>query len=570
MKRFLRLTGLLWWLMAVAAVFAIAAGVLKVVTAHSLGRIVAAVAARDPVGLRRYAFVGVGAVGLHAVTTFFQALISGWFSQMMLARVRRRVAMRLTGATTAALLARHSGDVSSRMSSDLAALEYLGRDGLPTVLARLVLAALAAAYMLSHEWRLTLIALAPTPLLLLASSRISRPLAATAKEAQEALGQASVLLKEAVVGADIVRASRMQPVLSAKMISAVDRWADASAAQGARVGLLYASGMLLAIAPWIAVFSVGGYSVVQGTIDLGVLFAFAEILGAVSFPLTELPGLWGQLKPRLVAADRVLEMLDMEGERTGGEEARLAAGPLLALDGVTFTFPGREQPSLTDVSLVVQRGQAVALVGASGSGKSALIQLLLGELTPQHGEVRFGGRPVQSLDLTSLRSHFAVADQDAFLFDGTIGENLRLVRPKASDAELAEAVRAAGAAGFIEQFPDGYATAVGENGERLSGGQRQRVSLARALLMDADVLLLDEATSAVEQDVEMRILEQLRARPRSPTLIVATHRLRPIRGFDVIFVLEAGRVVARGSHEELMAGCDIYANFCRLEEGSPS
>lgn len=570
MRRLFRFAGLLWWLMAVAVVFAVAIGVLKVVTAHSLGRIVAAVAARDAIGLRHHAFLGLASVGAHTVATFLQGALSGWFSQIMLARVRRRVAERVMSATPASLRARHSGDVSARMSSDLAALEYLGRDGLPTLLARLVLSVLAAAYMLSHDWRLTLIALSPTPVLLLVSSRTSRPLAATGKAAQEALGQASILMKEAVAGAEVVRASGMQRLLSAKMGVAVDRWAEASVAQGARVGLLYSAGMLLAIAPWIAVFSVGGYSVVRGTIDLGVLFAFAEILGAVSFPLTELPGLWGQIKPRFAAVDRIFALLDIEVERTGGEEADLAAGPLLALEGVTLTHPGREQPSLTDVSLAVQRGQAVALVGASGSGKSTVIQLLLGELSPQKGSVVFGGRPAASLALASLRRHVAVADQDAFLFDATIGENLRMVRPGATDAELAAAARSAEAAELIEQLPGGYSAPVGENGERLSGGQRQRISLARALLTDAPILVLDEATSAVEEDMEQRILDRLRARPGSPTLIVATHRLRSIRAFDVIFVLESGRVVARGSHDELMDRCELYAGFHRLGEASPS
>lgn len=567
MRSVLRLAGPLRWLFVIVALLAAAAGALKVVTAHALGRIVAAAVARDPGSLRAYAALGIAAVAAHTVVGFLQASFSGWLAQTLLARVRRSVASRLAGATAEALRARHSGDVASRMSSDLASLDYLSRDGLPTLLARLILSVLAAGYMLYHDWWLTLIALAPVPFLLFLSSRIGRPLGAMGKEAQEALGQASVQMKEAVAGAALVRASRMQRVLSLRMGASIDRWADASAAQAARVGLLYASGMLMSIAPWIAVFSAGGYSVVRGAIDLGVLFSFAEVLGAVSFPLTELPGLWGQIKPRFAAADRVLGLLDVERERAGGEPAVLDGAPLLALEGVTLTFPGREQPSLRDVHLAVERGQAVALVGASGSGKSTVLALLLGELSPQEGEVLFGGRPVRSLDLASLRRHFAVADGDAFLFDASIEENLRLARPGATGAELAAAARAAEADGFIEGFPEGYATPVGETGERLSGGQRQRISLARALLPGAPILVLDEATSGVEEDMEIRIFTRLRSRPDPPTLIVATHRLRAVRGFDVIFVLDAGRVIAAGSHEELLERCEVYARLHHLGEG---
>lgn len=568
MKALLRVFRFLRWLLVVAAIFGIGVGILKVLIAHSLGRVVASAAARDAVGLREHAFIGIASVCAHALLGFFQAFLTGRLGQLFLARVRSRVALRLVGATAAGLRGQHSGDVASRMTSDLDAVDYLGRDGLPTLLARTVLSLLAAGYMLYYDWRLTLLALAPVPLLLLLSHYASRPLATMGRAAQEALGEASVQMKEAVAGAELVRTARMQSVLSARMGASLERWASASIATGARVGLLYASGMLLAIAPWIVVFSVGGYSVVRGNSDLGMLFSFAEILGAVSFPMTELPALWGQIKPRFASVERVRELLAMEAERQGGEPARLTDGELLALEDVTVTFPGSKQSSIQGVSISVKRGQTAALVGASGSGKSTLLRLLSGDLSPEAGRALFGEKAVSALDLASLRSHLAIADGDAFLFDATIEENLRMVRPGATLSDLREAARMAEAGSFIEALPDGYAAQVGENGERLSGGERQRVSLARALLVDAPVLILDEATSAVPEDMEARILASLRSGPEPKTLIVATHRLRPIRDFDVIFVLDAGRLVAKGTHVELMERCAEYAKLYRLGEGS--
>jgi len=295
--------------------------------------------------------------------------------------------------------------------------------------------------------------------------------------------------------------------------------------------------------------------VLKGDLEFGLLIAFIQLVNYLSFPFQELPRLMGQIRSGTAAAVRVLDLLDVPQERTGGIRGSLDVEPLIELRHVTFTYPETPRPQLRDVSFRVARGQKVALVGASGSGKSTVIRLLTGQYEPQAGEVRVGGAATSEWSLEALRSTMAVVDQEAFLFDDTIKANVASGRLDASGEEIAGALEAAQCS-FASDLPHGTESEVGEAGGSLSGGQRQRIALARALVRDAPILLLDEATSALDNQLEQQVYAAITAGPpagqssqwriglpRSRTLITswrfATGRLlnkEPMRTFCMLAV----------------------------------
>jgi ABC-type multidrug transport system fused ATPase/permease subunit len=570
MKRLFREAGALTWLFAGAVACAVVVSVSTVAFADIFGRSLSLVVSGAGLqALRLVIVVGV-VVGVASVgCTFLGKFLAGHFSERLQRSLRDRAVERLTHATAAAMHGEHSGDIQSRFSSDMLLLEQLVRTDALQFVSQALTALLAAVYMLSRNWLLTVASIAPTPILLLVASFLTRPLGPLTTAAQEALAQASIVTQEAVSGAEVIRAMNMTATVSLRHERALSSWQERSVTAANQVAKLYSTGMTLAFMPFIIVFSVGGYLALAHRIEIGLLFSFVQLVNYLSFPVQEMPRLLGRIRSGTAAGRRFLELLDIPVERTGGTRGPAAADQAVSLEDVSFSYPGTAEPALRDVSLTVKRGQKVALVGASGSGKSTVLRLITGDYTPDAGTVRVNGLSVRNWDLSALRATIAVVDQEAFLFDDSVADNVRTGRLDATQVQIAEALDVA-AADFVGEMTQREDTLVGDAGGRLSGGQRQRIALARALVKDAPLIILDEATSALDNELERRVYTRLVEHYPDKTVVAVAHRLTTVQDADMIYVFDNGRVVERGTHATLLAAGGRYALLWNLQKAQES
>ena len=321
------------------------------------------------------------------------------------------------------------------------------------------------------------------------------------------------------------------------------------------------------LAGFLATFVWGGVMVLDGTLREGFYAVLVFLTQRLLWPLTRLAETVDLYERAMASTRRVTALLDepLPPAAPPGEPLRLAGR--IAFEGVRFAYDdGR--PAIDGLDLDIPAGRTVAFVGATGAGKSTVFKLVLGLVRPQQGVVRIDGLPLADYDAAQLRRQIGWVNQDVYLFDGSVRDNIAYARPDASEAEVEAAARAAEAHEFIAALPQGYATRVGERGQMLSGGQRQRLSIARALLKDPPVLLLDEATSAVDNETEAAIQRSLATIARGRTVLVIAHRLSTIVHADHIVVLDAGRIVEQGRHEELVARGGAYAALWRVQTGS--
>jgi ATP-binding cassette subfamily B protein len=377
---------------------------------------------------------------------------------------------------------------------------------------------------------------------------------------QDALAQSTAIAEESISGVRTVRAFANEDAELARYGSAVEHAYQLAArralAYGGFQGVAgFAGYAAIAVVVWF-----GGRMVVAGDMSLGDLTAYLLYTLTVAMSLGALAGLYGDFMRAAGASERVFALLDrsrgVEGQ--GGEPVGTVQGRV-GFEEVGFAYPTRtDVPVLDGVSLEVSAGEVVALVGPSGAGKSTMAALLLRFYEPTSGQITLDGRPLSSLDPLQIRKCVGIVSQEPILFASSVAENIRYGRPDATDEQVRAAARAANAEGFIDDFPEGFDTLVGERGVRLSGGQKQRVAIARALLEDPAILVLDEATSALDAENEHLVQEALDRLMRGRTTFVIAHRLSTIQGADRVVVLDGGKVVEQGGHAELVARGGLY------------
>lgn len=398
----------------------------------------------------------------------------------------------------------------------------------------------------------------------------ARPLAARSSERMTAyIGMGATVL-DTLQGMTTLKAfgasSRRREELAASSSRLVDQWVSEMA-----VALITAAIYALAVVGGLAsVVAVAAYRVAGGGLEVGTLFLALLLSGEALRSVGVLAGAFHTSYDATTGARRLTALFDSPAIiaplQSGDVPATLA--PSVQFDGVTFAYPGDRSVVLDGLSLDVAAGERVAVVGPSGAGKSTLVALLARFFDPQHGTVRVGGHDVRTVPLDQLRRMVAVVSQDTYLFGGSARDNIAMARPDASDAEVEAAARAAGAHDFLSGLPDGYHTELGERGTKLSGGQRQRVAIARAVLADRPILVLDEATASVDAATEASIQEALDRLTADRTTLVIAHRLSTVRSADRIVVLDGGRLVENGVHDDLMQLSGRYRALVAAQEVS--
>ncbi len=417
--------------------------------------------------------------------------------------------------------------------------------------------------MFFRDWKLTLAAFIVFPLLSIFVIYIGRRLRKISKHMQSELGGLSDLLSQAFQGIRLVKAYRMEEYEVNKVSVAIHKVRDLNIKSIKVATLSTPVNDILVGMVFAAIIAYGGYEVMAGRTTAGNLASFIAAFTLAYEPMKKLARLNNTLQIGLGATERVFEMLDRKSPIQDKENPlTLDAGALdITLKDVEFSYDDTDSKAVSGVSFTAKAGQVTALVGASGSGKSTIMNLIPRFYDVRCGAVMVGGHDVRDLSRGSLRDNIAMVAQDITIFNDSALENIRYGRAGASDTDVYEAAKAAAAHEFIEGFDHGYQTILGEDGVKLSGGQKQRISIARAILRDAPILLLDEATSALDNESERLVQSALKELEKGRTTLVIAHRLTTVQAADQIIVLDQGRIAERGTHNDLLAANGVYAQM---------
>jgi len=501
-------------------------------------------------------------MGLSVGNTYLLARIG----QRLIADLRLSIHERVQNLPLRFFAERRTGEIVSRVSSDVTIVQTALTDTPISFLGQVVTLVGGLTLMVVMNSRLTLLILALIPPLILIGMLFGRRLERLSTAVQDRLADSTVALEEMLSGIRVVKSFAREKYEAERFQRHVES-AFATAMSRARVRAVFVP--LISFAGFGALTFLlwyGGRQVILGTLTPGELVAFLVYMMMVAGPMASFAGLYAQMREALGAGRRVFELLDTPAEpldAPGAIQPGRLRGEVRFLD-VSFGYEG-VRPVLQDISLAVEPGEVMAVVGPSGVGKTTLVNLIPRFYDPTAGRIEIDGQDIRRLDLRGLRQQIGLVPQETFLFGGTVGENIAYGRPGASQAEIVAAAQAANADEFVAGFPDGYQTVVGEKGAKLSMGQRQRLTIARVLLKDPRILVLDEATSSLDTESERLVQEALERLMHGRTTFVIAHRLTTIQRADRIIALQDGRIVEQGPHEELVKRGGLYQHLWALQ-----
>jgi len=482
--------------------------------------------------------------------------------------IRRSLFTRMVRLPMNYLTEKRSGELSSRIAGDLAIM----RETLITTVPKFgrmivtLIGGLVAIFLCS--WKLSLIMLASIPVVIIAIAIFGKKIKRYSKATQDALADTNIVVEETIMGIYDTKAFCNEEYEKERYDTALTKFLNITV-DGAKARAAFISFIILVLFSTIA-FLVwyGARMLANGEIDTENYTAFILFSVFVAASLGSIPEIMSQLQITSGATERIRDLIDEELEPNYEVGSDLSLVGSMQAKGIEFSYPSRpEGKVLNGVDFEVNTGECVALVGPSGGGKSTVFSLLLGFYQGHAGELTFDGKKISDIGLKSLRSSIAVVPQEVLLFGGSIMENIAYGRPTATEDEIIEAAKQANAHAFISEFENAYETKVGPRGIKLSGGQRQRVAIARAILADPKILLLDEATSALDSESERLVQSALDTLMEGRTSMIIAHRLSTVRNADRILVLQNGKIVENGSHDELMANNGTYKLLAETQLG---
>jgi ABC-type multidrug transport system fused ATPase/permease subunit len=510
----------------------------------------------------------VFATVLYAVATFWETYLVGWIGTRALQDLRERIFTHLQSMSIGFFTRRSPGVLISRMTNDVEALNQLVTNGLVTIFSSTLTLVGIVVIMLFLDVKLALITFVTFPLLAVASVVFRIVSAGTYRATRERIAAVTAYLQETLSGVRVVRSFGQEPRHVATMTDLNEQNRDVNMKTVYLNASYFPAVELLAAVGTAVILLYGGSQAISGALEVGVVVAFVGYLTRFFEPIQELSQLYTTYQQGMAALDKIFDLLDTPADMVDAPEA-IDPGTLrgeIDLEGVWFSYAEGDEPTdgawaLRDVDLHVPPGQTLALVGATGAGKSTFAKLVARFYDPQQGTVRVDGHDLRGVEQQALRRQLGIVPQEGFLFSGSVRENVAFGRPEASQEEIEAAIAAVGATDFVAALPDGLDTEVGERGIQLSAGQRQLVAFARALLAEPRILILDEATSNVDVRTEKTIERGLERLLHGRTAIVIAHRLSTIRRAGKIVVLENGQIAEQGTHDELITTNGPYAKL---------
>ena len=510
-----------------------------------------------------WVFLGLMGFFLKDALNCARIILNNHFEQRVIFDIRSDLYQKLQRLPLRWFDGRRTGDIMTRVVEDVTAMERVLIDGIELGVVALIQLVAVGAVMYDTDLTVALWATLPVPFLVLGAWIYTRDARDRYRGQRDAASDMNSLLHDNVSGISQIKTYTAEEREHARFNAFSDKLRKASL-RIMRWWAFYSPGMSFAgMVGYALVLGFGGQAVMNGTMELGELVLFFLLLSLFYEPVSKLHQLNQMALSSRAAADRVFEILDSEDE-PHSEAGEALPEPVLGdvrLENVSFSYGA--QPTLQDVTLHAKPGETIALVGPTGAGKSTIVSLLCRFYEYDSGSITIDGHELNQTRKRSLRSALGYVTQEAFLFNGSVRENLLLAKPEADETELWKALESARASGLVRDLPDGLDTNVGERGVKLSGGEKQRLSIARALLKDPPILLLDEATASVDSETERLIQEALEALMADRSAFVIAHRLSTIRNADRIYVLDQGTVVQEGTHRQLLAADGLYAELSR-------